>query len=382
MKVFLRLLILGACILAVTNASQSPAPAKFAVEIPGPKGSPPSYVNLSGKGSSSSLLYAASLTRVTGRDLDRPQPTALKLDYKVEGEMVRITASVYFGEFDRRTTPVSVYELPAERVGTYSAGLEQSITLSEMAQFGLEPLTLKIVSAQPPISARPQTMSRAASIRLEIIGEDRTFYRLAVHNLSAKSVTAFRLGMPEKAGGQTQTVGNGSQDVIAPGGTYRGQFGIPHHGRMSNGKFAEDPPPPLLVVAAAVFSDGSYEGDLEPVAEIAGNRIGSAIQWNRVDQVMTAILADAQSDDTAKVVRLRSALAQLTEEPDQQMIDKVRSQFPGLSDEALQAVKFALRAGLRNTKESLTLSLNDFERNRARSAGYTLATWWSMRRKP
>lgn len=47
-------------------------------------------------------------------------------------------------------------------------------------------------------SVRPQTMSKAPSIQVEIVGEDRMFYRVALHNLSTKTVIAFRVDMPER----------------------------------------------------------------------------------------------------------------------------------------------------------------------------------------
>ncbi len=395
-----RLVILAICVLAETTNSQTPPlDAKFAVEIPRPQGLPPSYVTLGTRGYFSSFFYDAGLRRTTGGDPNRRQPTALRLEYKVERELVLIKASVFFGDFDRQTTPVSLYKLPSETVGTYSAGLSQSVTLSELVQFGLEPLTLRIVPASPPSSVRPQTFSKAPSVRIEIVGEDRTFYKVALHNLSAKGVTALSLDMPVKGGGGGQGAGDwlhdlivkgggGGQeasdwlhDLIAPGATYQLQFGIPHSGSMSTGHFVEDPPPPVLVLEAVFFTNGSYEGDPEAAAEIAAQRIGSETRRQQVDQLIAAIMADAQSDDDVKVASIRSAVAQLTEEPDPQMVENVRSQFPGLSDDAVQRVKVSLRVGLNNEKQSVTFGLDEFERRKAMSGGYTLATWWSKWRK-
>lgn len=41
-------------------------------------------------------------------------------------------------------------------------------------------------------------MSRAPSIQVEIVGEDRMFYKVAPHNMFTKMVTAFRVDMPER----------------------------------------------------------------------------------------------------------------------------------------------------------------------------------------
>ena len=226
-----------------------------------PKGFPPTYATIQSTGTSSSLLYDGSLGRGTGGDPNRPRATALKLEYSVEAELVLIKASVYFGDFDRRKTPVSLYNLPSEEAGTYSAGLGQSVTLSGLEDFGLEPLTLKVVSAQPLTSTRPQTISKVPSVRIEITGEDRTFYKVAVQNLSTKGVTAFSVGMPGNGGSSIQRVDGGSKVLIPPGGTYQLMFGIPHSGRMRDGKFVAEPPRLLMILETATFTDGSYEGN-------------------------------------------------------------------------------------------------------------------------
>src|ERR1035438_7241537 len=125
---FASLLLVG----VLTSASQAlPEDAKFAVEVAPSLGSAgshasPQYITLINKGATISLSYDESLRRLShearaGSDRDRRQPTALKLEYKVDGEMVAITASVFFGEFDRQITPTSLDNLPQEKVAESSA---------------------------------------------------------------------------------------------------------------------------------------------------------------------------------------------------------------------------------------------------------------------
>lgn len=374
-------LLLLTCGLAGIGKGQTPPQEpKFAVEIPSPGGFPSSYVTLAGN-RVSSLFYDGSLPRKAGGDTNRRQPSALQLEYKVEGDVVLITASVFYGDFDRRATPVSLYNLPQEKVGSYSAELNDSIKLSEMERFGLQPLTLKIVPAQPASSVRPLTMSKASSIQVEIIGEDRTFYKLALRNLSTKAVTAVHVDMPEKDGGQGQTEDSESKDLIAPGATYQLQFSISRSGTTSNGSVVETPRPPSLVLETVLFKDGSYEGDTRVAAEITARRMGAGFQRQRVNRLIEAILADAQSDDDAKVARIHSEIAQLTEDPDPQLVESVRSKFPGLSEQALESVRFSLKVGLNREKQSVAFGLQEFERSTANSRNFTLAKWWSIWRK-
>jgi hypothetical protein len=334
------------------------------VEIPGPSGFAPGYAVLAGNGHSS-LIYNpgdSRLQRAAGADSNFRQPTCLKLDYKVEGETVLITASLYFDEFDRQTTPVSLYPLPQTKVGVYSAKLHESVTLSGMAQFGLEPLTLKIVPAQT--FTRPQTTSKAPSLRIEITGEDRMFYQVSVRNLSTQAVTAVFVDMPRKdgAGGLLNDIGTG--DLIAPGATNSFPFGVP-----------KPEPMPLMVLETAFFKDGSYEGDVPTAMHIFAQRTGTEIQRERINRLVEATLADTALDDQAKIARIRSESAQLTEDPDAPMIARVTSQFPGIPN-----VETFLKIGLNNEKQSIGFGLKGFEQNK--SPGLTLAKWWSIWRKP
>ena len=347
---------------------------KFAVEMLELDGSPPSYVTLRYPRGTRLTVYGEDLHRITGANSKNRPPTALELEYKVEGDSVSITPLVFFGEFDHDNLE-TLDKLPREKAGVYSGRMNESVTLWGMAQFGLEPLTLKIVSARLEASIRPETVSKVPSVQIQIISEDREFYTVAVRNLSTNGVTAFSIDLPEKDGGQGATVTSelGLREVIAPGATYRVRIGTAGSGWMSNGVFIPNPPPPSMVLEAAFFQDGSYDGDARAVAEIAAQRAGQATQEQRAGVIMEAILAEAHSDD-ARVKRIRSAIAQLAEEPDAEMVESVRSRFPGLSSEAMERAKSMLKSGLNGEKYLLTSSLKNFERRHGRTS---LGQWWS-----
>ena len=108
--------VLCACFLAISIHAQ---PAKFAVEIPGRNGLPPSYVTLGSPG----IFSVVHDPAVRAGKQEARKPSALKLAYKIEGESVVITASVFFGEYDQLKSPVSLQNLPEEPAGSYSGGL-------------------------------------------------------------------------------------------------------------------------------------------------------------------------------------------------------------------------------------------------------------------
>ena len=370
------------CILGAICQAQTPPPQpKFSVEIPGMGGSPPAYVTLAGK-EVSSLLSEGNLRRIAGGDPNRRPPSALKLVFKIQGDSVLITASVFYGDFDRSRTPASLDNLPQETVGSYSGKLNDSVQLSEMERFGLEPLTLKILTAQPQSSVRPQTLTKAPSVQMEIVGEDRTFYKVALRNLSAKSVTALRVDMPENVGGTGQTADSGPpKALIAPGAAYEFGFAIPHSTTIVNGRHVENPLPPFLTLEAVLFDDGSYEGDLQAAAELTAHRVGADAQRQRIHRLVDAILSDPQPDDDARIKRFQSDVAQLTEDPDPPLVESTTSQFPGLSGQALEKVRTSLQSALHIEKEIMARALEDFELAKSNPRHLTLAAWWGAWQK-
>jgi hypothetical protein len=204
---------------------------KFAVELPSSNGFPPRYVMISDRGEVSWLLHCEN----------HPE-CALELKYAIRGDSLVITAAICLDK------------PPCEHLGEYSGRMGDSVTLSGMRQFGLEPVTLKIVSPEPDSSVpRPKAVSKVPSIQIDIVGEDRNSYTVAMHNLSAMAVT--EVAFPGR------TSGGEKEDLIAPGATYRHRIPVPDGWMVSNGVFVEDPPPPFIVLEAAFFKDGSYEGD-------------------------------------------------------------------------------------------------------------------------
>lgn len=364
--------------------AQTPVPAaKFAVEFPGFDGHPPNYVVLTGNGISS-LAYDGSLRRVEGAKGLTRQASALKLEYKVEGESVVITATVFFGDFDRQTTPVSLYNLPQERVGSYSAGLNESVTFRELEKYGLEPLTLRVVAPPTSDAPRARTMSRSPSVQMEIVGGEGSSYELDLRNLAAKGVTAFHINDGSESGGTGMETAGGSRVLIAPGARYQVKYQTGRSGTTVNGRYVEDPPPSLVVLSAVLFEDGSYEGDANTAAQMAGHYVGLVIQRARIESLVGATLADYRSDDDAKIARIRAEVGQLTEEPDVPMVERVRLEFPSLPSSTVQWAQSGLRIGLDNEKQTMTFLLKEFEGNREnfRRNGTTLAKWLGMRERP
>ena len=242
----------------------------------------------------------------------------LRLNYNFKGHEVFIVATVLSRSFDEKDNPTTFDRLPEKKLGIYSLALHESVTMHELKQFGIQPVTLKIVTSQPEASARPGTVTDVPSIKVEIAGEDREFYDVALHNTSLRGVTAVIVSMPEGQSAVNRQDGDGSSVVIAPGAVYHLRFNVPHSGRMTPGGFLPDAPPALMVVKAALFEDGSSEGDLSWAADMQAGLLAQQIQKARIQQIVDRILASTDADNTAKLARLKTEVTQLSEKPDEE----------------------------------------------------------------
>jgi len=375
-------LVLGlACLISMGSLgrTQTPAPEpRFAVEISHGKESPPIEGTLDDR-VSSSLLYDDNLRRLPNADSSVPQPSALKLDFKAAGDAVSITATAFYGEFDRQTTPVSLEKLQSKPAGTYSGKLNDSVTLSGLEELGLAPLTIRIVSPQADSSYHPLTRSNAPSLTIEFAPVDRTHGMATVHNFSGKAVSALQVGGRDQRGdGWSQgPISTDGTNVIAPGATYQERISLHSSGRVVNGAYVQDPPPPSIILQAVLFADGSYEGDMKAAATMAARQIGGTVMHRRIQNLAEPILKENQLDDKARSERMQAEADKLSVVPSAEMTERLRTQFPELSEAELADLQRGMSSSMRNEKETFDTVMKQFESESGPNAN-KLGRWWPL----
>jgi hypothetical protein len=214
------------------GTAQSPREARFAIEIPSQEGFLPTYamVNENPGVSYSTLLY--ELHKLANPASDTRQVSALALESKVAGDEVLITASAIFGDADARLKGAALENVPHQILATHSGKLNDSVTFPELESIGLEPITLRIVTAQSDALYRPLPRSKAPSIQIDYAPLNRISGTVTVHNVSGKAVDAFRLGNSAETGSgpsQADTAAQesskrGSSALIAPGSSFQVQM--------------------------------------------------------------------------------------------------------------------------------------------------------------
>lgn len=156
-----------------------------------------------------------------------------------------------------------------ELVTTYRSGIDQSKTINQLEKYGIEPFKIKLISPQAHPPPAPNLENRTASIQILQIspeGVPLPAYQATFRNLSSKNVVALMVNLYT----------NGAP---GPSAFFQGEAG----GALieSNRMFEEYLPATVpqgngssyvpgsatansIIVSSAVFTDGTFEGDLAP----------------------------------------------------------------------------------------------------------------------
>jgi len=378
MRTAIRFVLLSFTITTLHAQTQVQQP-RFALEI-SEDGYPPHFVIVPEGGGIDSMFFGPSLHPLSGHDAgdsEKTQPSAVKLVCKVDGDAVAITATGVFGPFDKTDTSISLQGHPQQKIGTYSPHLNESIVLREMEQFGLQPWTIKIVNAELSTPVSLATLNEVPSIRPEILGKDREGYRMALHNLSSRAVTAF-LVETSFDHNSNYSESNDRGGLIAPGANHEFRLFCDTSASVTTNGIAPGPAPCAFNLKAALFADGSYEGDASAAATLAVRPIAAQFQGRRVHELIDNIVADSSLDDTSRLARIRSELSKLSEEPDPTILEQIRLRFPGLPSTAWGSVKADIRSAFTAEKQRTLRALKNFEDlpNQG-STNRSLAQWWS-----
>jgi hypothetical protein len=356
---------------------------RFALEI-GEDGYPPHFVIVPEGpqvGEMDSMFFSPSLHPLTDHDAgnsEKTRPSAVKLVCKVDGDAVAITATVIFGPIDENYTSLSLQGHPQQEIGTYWQHLNESIVLRQMEQFGLQPWTIKIVNAQLPTPLSLASRNEVPSIQPEILGKDREGYRMALHNVSSRAVTAFLVETSLDHNSRS-TESNDRGALIAPDASHEFRLFCDPSAAVTSDGNPSGPAPCAFHLQAALFADGSYEGDASAAATLAVGPIAAQFQGRRVHELIDNIVADSSMDDHSRLARIRSELPKLSEEPDPTVLEQIRLRFPGLPSTAWVSVETDIRNALAAEKQRTLRALKEFEGLPNQGPTSTsLAQWWSV----
>jgi hypothetical protein len=285
-----------------------------------------------------------------------------ELNFRInrEGEVVIIHLSVKLA---------NEKEVP---VGTYRLSLNEATTAQELSNVGVEPVSLRVVNAKPTfVEASPpiQPLLENRTRAVEVV----TFYRepsapnefrLTLRNISTKGIMVVDLFMPSpdgNGGGGLRALGDRDHLVMLPGNTSEQMVSISRGGRTMPYGYVPDPPTQQrLIIRTVLFDDGTYDGLVEPAAEISADRSGVNLQRKRI---LTLLQQAAKAEDGKLQLTLdefKEEVYALSDIPETEVVRELVRQFPTIGEKSLEQ---SVRNGVNDGKRELLHYINEFENN-------------------
>ena len=264
--------------------------------------------------------------------------TAVQIWRVLAGRDVRVEVSLLRGRAHEEQVPVAnVLVSPGRHV-----------VVSELRQFGVEPIDLSLAEAAPLTPYLPTVFSRTPNVEIEaVVVRNAPYpgYRVTVRNLSDKAAANFHVQGygPEQKSVSFIPRGVGGRPVMTPGGTHTFDVNLTSGGHHTTGLWS---PTPLdtIEIDSVLWEDGSSDGTPQRASPVIPSDAGGRVQFTRVVEIMRTALKGIDAG-SALLARIRADVAALPDaDPDQ---------LP------------AARASMRLAKASALRDIELFERDRS-----------------
>jgi hypothetical protein len=258
------------------------------------------------------------------------------------------------------------------QVGTYRLREHESVRAEELTKFGVEAVGLKVVKAKPDFKdplppIMPNLDNKTKAIEVISFYQDALSgsFKLSLRNVSSKNIIALALFMPSadgNGGSGQQSRGDKDHPVMLPGGVSVSFISIPRGGRMTPGGYVPDVVlQQTLSIRTVVFDDGTYEGLVEPAAEMEAQRRGLDIQRRRILRLLQEPKKTNDGDLPATLNELKEQAYALGKTADASVALELIALFPSLDEKSKGWLLESVAGGLRDGKLELLRYLNDFE---------------------
>ena len=274
-------------------------------------------------------------------------------------------------------------------VGTYRLSEDETLRTEELTKFGLEPLVLRVIRAKPrfedslpPIMPKLENKTNA----IEVVGFYQAApasdsFQLTLRNVSNKKVIALDLFMPSAdgngGGGLRSQGGDRDHPLMLPGGISTHHIGVSRGGRMTRNGFVPDAAlQQTLIIRTVVFDDGTYEGLVEPAAEMEAQRRGLDLQRRRILLLLQRPGKPNAGEMLTTLDELKEEAYALGKTADASVALELLALFPSLEEQAKGSLVQSVEGGLRDGKLELLRYINDFEEMQKQPGGHvTFAEW-------
>ena len=251
---------------------------------------------------------------------------------------------------------------PGQVFTTYSARLGESVTLDELARFGLEPMTVKVVSSDVQ-EGKPSEIDNDLK-SLEVVGLEKSKgkYLISIKNNSSRSVLALTFRYANGTTGSWAI----SKPLMDAKATLYTIVGPPVHRRWNPLLFPgknhdeDEPPHARLALAGAVFDDYSIEGDKDTALDAIPYFRARATQSQRIVSLLDTALKEMPQDYLKALDNLKRGASALSTVPEKGVIEEMIQRYlPDEGQKAQLEPRFA--SVLENFKRAFIESITCFE---------------------
>jgi hypothetical protein len=336
---------------AQTISQQRPSPprSELGLEIGVPRESMHHIrFAVSNGGRSSTLIHRRSLS------ISDPQAagdfTAIDVSAEGDGGAIRVRVSVIYNDLSNQEWWKDKKEKIA---GSYVVREGEPVWPTELAQFGIEPFEMKVISAGPIVfkpGEGPRIINNSTALEVARLEKHLDSYLISLKNISSKNVVAYTISTGRGGGVSTSSGGRGDP-VIAAGATTRETHLYGPNVELEG-----------ITISNVIFDDGTFEGDPNVAAHFLARAEGVRIQAPHVLLKIEQTLAVDDNEFQAAFDRLEAELWVIPEAIDKQSaLEFLQTKFPSLDEKTLSALYEELKGGLYDARN---IALSDMGVNR------------------
>jgi hypothetical protein len=212
-------------------------------------------------------MWTPYFPQISGADTARDGVPLKSLDVRhvVDGNDVIATVSLVYGSFAGNNRV---------KVATVRVAPDRPVEVNELKSFGVEPITISLVSIPATYVFAPRGISVSAYVDVQAapIGPNAAAYRVTITNRAPFPLMWFRFEAHRSEGSPISGVKRANRDfpLVMPNGEYT--FELPS-GTMGPSS-GDDPgawqPVDRVEVTSLMWQDGAVEGDKETAAQKSG----------------------------------------------------------------------------------------------------------------
>ncbi|HBB96162.1 MAG TPA: hypothetical protein DC054_12300 [Blastocatellia bacterium] len=377
------LLTIGLTVSATNVFSQQApsGPTGLALEITYYPGRTPAYQNVPGSDSKPSGGWFGYFARTASwqAPAGAPPAEAVRIISRVEGDAVRVTASILSGS--------KAFE-NEQPVGTYLIRETGKITIEELKHFGIEPFEIKLIRVNPNVPLVPPVVLKGVEsvVIINSMAKETTLpsYRIILRSQSNKNIVALRADIV--AGGKIQTTfkprGIDGQPLIPAGKEYWLTVAPPNRAQPTPGGYVPTSPSDQEIqIKAAVFEDGTYEGDAETAAIVGGYLAGEKMELPRLIPLLENALNSGDADLAKGLRQLDSQVSAVGSDAELGTIQSLTSKFPQGSDSAGKEIKIAIEFSATTIKSNLLKEIHTLQNEESKRLTEDLYRTWLIKTK-